>query len=66
MARILSLGGSGFIGSYVVRRLLKDGHSVTVADNFSKYGFLEHDFYTPARCTRPYSEGMTSSFASPL
>jgi nucleoside-diphosphate-sugar epimerase len=46
MARILSLGGSGFIGSYVVRRLLKDGHSVTVADNFSKYGFLEHDFYT--------------------
>jgi UDP-glucose 4-epimerase len=46
MARILSLGGSGFIGSYVVRRLLKDGHSVTVIDNFSKYGFLEHDFYT--------------------
>ena len=45
MKKILCLGGSGFIGSYVVRELLSAGHSVTVIDNFSKYGYIEHDFY---------------------
>lgn len=45
MARILALGGSGFIGSYVVRKLLLEGHEVTSIDNFSKYGYVKHDFY---------------------
>jgi nucleoside-diphosphate-sugar epimerase len=46
MARILALGGSGFIGSYVVRELLGRGHEVCVVDNFSKYGHVAHDFYS--------------------
>lgn len=45
MKKALCLGGAGFIGSYVVRELLNGGYHVTVVDNFSKYGYLRHDFY---------------------
>ena len=45
MAKILSLGGCGFIGSYLARKFLEEGHKVTCVDNFSKYGYVEHDFY---------------------
>lgn len=45
MAKILMLGGTGFIGSYVTRLFLKDGHEVTSVDNFSKYGGVKYDFF---------------------
>jgi nucleoside-diphosphate-sugar epimerase len=51
MKRILSLGGAGFIGSYIVRRLLEDGHHVTIVDNFEKYGFVQHDFFKHPHAT---------------
>ena len=46
MAKILALGGAGFIGSYVVRELLESGYEVDIVDTFSKYGFLRHDFFS--------------------
>jgi UDP-glucose 4-epimerase len=33
---ILVVGGAGYIGSHMVKRLLKDGHHVMVIDNLSK------------------------------
>jgi UDP-glucose 4-epimerase len=40
MYKILITGAAGFIGGYLVEKLLKQGHYVVGVDNYSKYGPL--------------------------
>ncbi len=64
MAKYLVTGGAGFIGSHLVERLVKDGQSVRVLDDFSsgkrgnlapfdsKIELIEGDLRRPEDCRR--------------
>lgn len=49
MSKYFVTGGSGFIGSHVIERLLKDGHTVTVYDNLvtGNRNLIEHHIGKP-------------------
>jgi nucleoside-diphosphate-sugar epimerase len=53
VARYLVTGGAGFIGSHLVEELLRRGHAVRIADDFST-GRREH---LPAHATHELIEG---------
>jgi nucleoside-diphosphate-sugar epimerase len=36
MKKILITGGAGFIGYHVAKRVLDDGHTVVIVDDFSR------------------------------
>jgi len=44
VSEVLVTGASGFIGGYVVERLLADGHTVVGLDNHSKYGKIAKSY----------------------
>lgn len=44
VSRVLVTGSNGFIGGYLVERLLAEGHEVVGLDNFSKYGHVSKSF----------------------
>ena len=52
MARYLITGGSGFIGSNLADRLLKDGHHLTIYDNLSREGVYKNLFWLMVRNKR--------------
>ena len=40
--KVLVIGGAGYIGSHVVKEMMKAGHKVTVFDNLSRLGSTEN------------------------
>ena len=49
MSHYLVTGGAGFIGSNIVEKLLKEGETVTVLDNFSTGKHENLQFSAPVR-----------------
>ncbi len=64
--KVLVIGGAGYIGSHVVKALMKSGHTVTVFDNlssglrqnlFKENGFIHGDILIPNQLEAAFSQG---------
>ena len=64
--KVLVIGGAGYIGSHVVKEMMKAGHEVTVFDNlssglrcnlFPKNGFIYGNILIPADLEAAFSQG---------
>lgn len=60
--KILVTGGAGYIGSFMTRRLLADGHDVTVVDNLGR----GHKAYIDQRAVFLQGDLLDTSFADSL
>lgn len=64
--KVLVIGGAGYIGSHVVKELMKQGHKVTVFDNlssglrqnlFAENSFIHGDILIPAQIEDAFAQG---------
>lgn len=64
--KVLVIGGAGYIGSHVVKELLKSGHKITVFDNlstglmqnlFPENDFIAGDIMVPEHLDEAFSRG---------
>ncbi len=64
--KVLVIGGAGYIGSHVVKELMKAGHEITVFDNlssglrcnlFAKNNFIHGDILIPSEIETAFAHG---------
>ncbi len=64
--KVLVIGGAGYIGSHVVKELMKNGHKITVFDNlstgllqnlFAENDFIAGDIMVPEHLDAAFSRG---------
>lgn len=64
--KVLVIGGAGYIGSHVVKELMKNGHKVTVFDNlssglkqnlFKENGFIKGDILKKKELDKAFAKG---------
>jgi UDP-glucose 4-epimerase len=62
--KVLVIGGAGYIGSHVVKAMMKAGHVITVFDNlssgseenlFKKAGFIKGDILNPPELSKAFN-----------